>query len=219
MQALVLQLRGCFHGTVSQVLRAPASAHTCLASNKKSGDSEMSESSKTLATTEETRRARVAVLQALAGIDTPPQEAVNVLTKLAASLCGAPFALVTLIDCERLCFHATYGLNADSMDRASSFCSDATDASEFLEVADARADPRFCNSSMVTGDLAIRFYAGVPLIVNGVAIGKLCILDRQPRQLTAEQREALNDLALLTTVILQARVDAFKTLSAVHSQF
>ena len=179
----------------------------------------MSQDPAPLATIEETRRVRVAALQALAGVDTPPQEAVNVLTKLAASLCGAPFALVTLIDCERLCFHAAYGLNATSMDRASSFCSDATDASEFLEVVDARADPRFSNSSMVTGDMAIRFYAGVPLFVNGVAIGKLCILDHQPRQLTGDQREALNDLALLTTVILQARVDAFKALSAVHSQF
>ena len=73
--------------------------------------------------------------------------------------------------------------------------------------------------SMVTGELAIRYYAGVPLIVNSVAIGKLCVLDRQPRQLTPAQRESLNDLALLTTVILQARVDAFKTLTAVHSQY
>lgn len=172
-----------------------------------------------LATNEETMRLRVTALQALAAIDTPPQEAVNVLTKLAASLCDAPIALVTLIDCERLCFQATYGLNLTSMDRASSFCSDATDASQFLEVVDAREDPRFKHSSLVTGDLGIRYYAGVPLIVNGVAIGKLCVLDHQPRQLTDAQRDALNDLALLTTVILQARVDAFKTLSAVHSKF
>ena len=179
----------------------------------------MSQGSAKLATSEETRRVRVAALQALAVIDTPPQEAVNVLTKLAASLCGAPIALVTLIDCERLCFHATYGLNATGMDRASSFCSDATDANEFLEVVDALEDSRFHNSSMVTGEMGIRYYAGVPLIVNGVAIGKLCVLDHQPRQLTDGQREALNDLALLTTVILQARVDAFKALSAVHSKF
>lgn len=170
-------------------------------------------------TSEATRLVRVAVLQALAAIEAPPQEAVNVLTKLAASLCDAPMALVTLIDGERLCFQASHGLKAIAMDRAASFCSDASDASQFLEVVDALEDPRFLHSSMVTGEHKIRYYAGVPLIVNGVAIGKLCVLDRQPRQLTAGQREALGDLALLTTVILQARVDAFKSLSAVHSQF
>lgn len=168
---------------------------------------------------EDTQRKRVTALQALAAIDTPPQEAINVLTKLAASLCSAPIALVTLIDCERLCFQATFGLNSTGMDRASSFCSDATDAGQFLEVIDALDDPRFRDSSLVTGELGIRFYAGVPLVVNGIAIGKLCVLDREPRQLTEAQRVALNDLALLTAVILQARVDAFKALSAVHSQF
>ena len=179
----------------------------------------MAHSSSSLPTSEETKRIRVTALQALAAIDNPPQDAFNVLTRLAASLCGAPIALVTLIDSERLCFQATFGLKATGMDRASSFCSNATDPGEFLEVVDALEDPRFRDSSLVTGDLGIRYYAGVPLIVNGVAVGKLCILDRKPRQLTPVQREALNDLALLTTVILQARVDAFKMLSAVHSQF
>ena len=59
----------------------------------------------------------------------------------------------------------------------------------------------------------------MPVIVNSVVIGKLCVLDRRPRLLTPAQRESLIDLALLTTVILQARVDAFKTLTAVHSKF
>lgn len=178
----------------------------------------MAKSSDKPATNEETQRLRVTALQALAAIDTPPQEAINVLTKLAAALCDAPIALVTLIDCERLCFQATFGLNETGMDRASSFCSDATDADQFLEVVDALDDPRFRDNTMVTGELGIRYYAGVPLIVNGVAIGKLCVLDRRPRQLTAAQHVALNDLALLTTVILQARVDAFNALSAVRSQ-
>ena len=102
---------------------------------------------------EEKVRVRVTALQAMAGIETPPQVALNVLTKLAAAVCDTPIALVSLIDGERLCFQATFGLIATGVDRASSFCSGITDASQFLEVPDALEDPRFCNISIVTGEL------------------------------------------------------------------
>ena len=61
---------------------------------------------------------------------------------------------------------------------------------------DTSKDVRFKNNPLVTGAPKIRFYAGVPLIaLGGQPLGTLCVLDRKPRQLRAEQKRALQILA------------------------
>jgi len=48
----------------------------------------------------------------------------------------------------------------------------------------------------VTGNPNIRFYAGTPLhSADGHALGTLCVIDRKPRTLSAEDRQCLRDLA------------------------
>jgi GAF domain-containing protein len=75
---------------------------------------------------------------------------------------------------------------------------------QLLEVIDARADARFVDNPLVTGDAKIRFYAGMPLQTpGGAAIGTVCVIDREPRELTAQQREALASLARLTMNLLE----------------
>jgi diguanylate cyclase (GGDEF)-like protein/PAS domain S-box-containing protein len=66
---------------------------------------------------------------------------------------------------------------------------------EMLVVPDASLDPRFSSSPLVTGEPHIRFYAGQPLYSNGQAVGTLCLIDRQPRAFSDEQRAVLRDLA------------------------
>lgn len=162
----------------------------------------------------EVRAARVAMLQALAIVDTPHEEAYDALTRVAVAVCGTPIALVSLIDGDRLWFKAASGLDASGTTSESSFCCEAADHSTFLEVFDAQKDPRFSGIGLVTGALGIRYYAGAPLIVNGIAVGTLCVLDHKPNRLSEEQKAALQDLALLTTSLLQARGEAFRLLAA-----
>ena len=154
--------------------------------------------------------ARVAKLQALAILDTPTEPSYDALTRVAGFVCTTPFAIVSLIDGDRLWFKAAFGLDAKVATSKASFCCKAADQSALLEVCDAQVDPNFASTELVTGALGIRFYAGVPLVVNGIAVGTLCVLDCKPNRLSEQQKAALQDLAFVTTSLLTARIRPFQ---------
>lgn len=148
-------------------------------------------------------------LEALLGyaiLDTPPEPEFDELTELAALVCEAPTALVTLIDRERQWFKSCRGLAAHETHRDLSFCAHTILGTETLVVSDARHDPRFADNEFVTGEPHIRFYAGVPLIVSGgFAVGTLAVVDYRPRALSPEQRSALEALARQVVAQLELR--------------
>ena len=77
---------------------------------------------------------------------------------------------------------------------------------QLMEVPDATADARFAGNPFVTGPDAIRFYAGMPLVTpSGAAIGTICVLDRERRELTQAQKDGLSALARITMNLLEAR--------------
>jgi serine/threonine-protein kinase len=75
-------------------------------------------------------------------------------------------------------------------------------------VEDTHRDPRFADNPLVTGDPHIRFYAGVPLLLDeGSSVGALSVADRSPRTLTARQIESLERLARQIARELRLRRD------------
>jgi len=72
-------------------------------------------------------------------------------------------------------------------------------------VEDASKDPRFAANPVVTDAPHIRFYAGVPLMYHGQAIGTRCVFDVKPRTLEAKQLEELRFLATQVMETLQSR--------------
>ena len=140
--------------------------------------------------------ARLLALRSLQLLDTVPERAFDDIVGVAAAICAAPIALVTLVDADRQWFKARLGVAFEQTARDVSFCSIAIEEpGTIFEIADTREDPRFSGNPTVVGPPFYRFYAGVPLLVGGVAIGTLCVLDTVPRTLTAEQRESLVALA------------------------
>lgn len=139
-------------------------------------------------------------------LDSAPDSVYNQLTELAASICGAPIAMLGLVDSDRLWLKAKIGLDFEEISRDASFCSHAILERDLLVVPDATCDERFASNPYVLSEPNIRFYAGAPLITaDGLAIGTLCVLDRVPRQLSAEQLEALRVLSAQAVAQIELR--------------
>jgi len=129
-------------------------------------------------------------------LNTPPERSYDQLTELAASICHAPVAILSLIASDRQWFKSKLGLTFSETSRDVAFCAHTILGRDVLVVHDARQDQRFADNPLVTSDPNIRFYAGAPLITpEGHALGTLCVLDYVPRQLSEQQREALRVLS------------------------
>jgi GAF domain-containing protein len=128
------------------------------------------------------------------------------ITRRAAELCAAPVAVITVIDGNSQLFRSRIGTELMSRPRELTFCTHALqDPERITLVEDATKDPRFSANPVVTRDPRIRFYAGVPLMHHGQAIGTLCVFDVKPRTLEPKQLEELRFLAEQVMETLQAR--------------
>ncbi len=138
-------------------------------------------------------------------LDTEPEFQYDELTLLARTILNTPISLISFLDYKRQWFKSKQGISLCETSRDVSFCSHAILENDVFVVEDATADPRFFDNPLVLMDPKIRFYAGAPLVVNGQAIGVLCAIDRIPRRLSMEQKDALRAIARLVVRELETR--------------
>ncbi|MEM6641845.1 MAG: ATP-binding protein [Bacteroidota bacterium] len=160
--------------------------------------------------------ARLRELYSFNILDTLAEKEYDELTELAASICDTSMSLISLLDTNRQWFKSSVGLEIAETPREYAFCEYAIKSTEeVLEIEDAKKDKRVSDNPLVLSDPNIRFYAGAPLVTsNGLAIGTLCVLDKEPKKLTAKQKSSLKYLSnqamrLLEIKKLAHRYEAF----------
>ncbi|MBV7256223.1 GAF domain-containing protein [Pacificimonas sp. WHA3] len=151
---------------------------------------------------------RIAVLEALDVLDTSAEPGPDKAARAMALAFDAPVAFVSLVDRDRQWFKASYGSELRETPRNISFCTHAVQVpDEVMIVPDAREDARFVNNPLVTGEAQVRFYAGAPIIIQGHAIGSLCVIDNVPRHDTPERLiSMLREMADVVALSLESRL-------------
>ena len=164
--------------------------------------------------------ARLASLNSLHILDTPPEERFDRLTRIASNLFQVPIALVSLVDRDRQWFKSAAGLEAKETSRDISFCGHAILDKDILIVNDALNDDRFADNPLVCGEPEIRFYAGCPLTTtSGHTLGTLCLIDRHPRAFSEPEKIVLRDLAAMVEREIELTQLATKDeLTGVHNR-
>lgn len=139
---------------------------------------------------------RVDFLHGLSILDTARETSLDRLTRLCQLIFDVEITLISLMDADRQWFKSFQGLDVCETDRDVAFCNYTIMEDGIFEVLDASTHPNFMDNPLVVGEPFIRFYAGAPLIYDGVTIGTLCLIDSRVRDpLTDAQRETLTTLA------------------------
>lgn len=144
---------------------------------------------------------RYGVLQNASGRD------LHTLVDLIAAICEVPHAAINVITSHQQHQIATAGIEPSICTREDSMCAVVLDEARTVVVKDASLDDRFAANPFVTGEIgAVRFYASAPIVTTeDVTIGRLCVFDDVPRELSRVQREALDVMALQVMDVLELR--------------
>jgi PAS domain S-box-containing protein len=163
--------------------------------------------------------ARLENLRSYGILDTPPEQAFDDLTRLAAYICGTPIALIGFMDLDRQWFKSRIGWDVPEVPRDMSFCAHTILQPDVLVVSDTLEDAQGLATCPLATHGGIRFYAGASLIsAEGYALGTLCVMDSVPRGLTEGQTEGLRKLARQVMTQLESRRRSMsQTLSPVGS--
>lgn len=165
----------------------------------------------TVTSTSVDEAARLEAVARYLSIEFPPEalKALNQVAHLAAQMCGAPVALLGLVDADRYHIKANYRWGVAMLPRDGSFCTATVAQHKPLVVNDATQDPRFAHLPLVAADPNVRFYAGAPLVSHDDrVIGVLEVYDRQPRTIRLDQIDALQTFAAQAMTLLDAALQS-----------
>ena len=154
----------------------------------------------------EERRQRA--VESLGIVETGHVDRLDRVTRVAKALFGVMISSVTVMDHDRALYAGRAGFDDPESGRTDTPCSLVTDTGELVTTDDARVDPRFAHLGAFN-DNEFGFYVGYPLIDgSGNVVGSFCLMDAEPRQLSADEMLEFCDLAAWAQVELLADADA-----------
>lgn len=152
---------------------------------------------------------RLAAVRRYQILDTPPDGTFDHLARLAATVFDVPIGIVSIVDTDRIWFKSHHGLDVEQIPRDPGLCASAILTDDTWVVTDALHDPRTLANPLVAGEFGLRFYVGHPLTTSdGHNLGTICVIDKEPREVTDEQVAMLRELAALVVEQLELRLEA-----------
>ncbi len=152
---------------------------------------------------------RLAALQQLAILDTPPEPDYDDLAALAAAVSRSRVAAINFVDDERHFTKAVFGMpeaQGGSVANDLSFCAATVCSPDgVLVVPDTQAEARWRDHPLVTDGPRVGFYAGASIVSAGERVGVVCVFDTEPREVTDQVRDALETLARQAAAHLELR--------------
>ena len=151
---------------------------------------------------------RIQTLKSYEILDTAPEVSFDDITELAAEILGCPVSFIEFMDADRQWFKSKYGLPEEYIEtpRDIAICNTVICQGNLLCVPDLSQDDRFRTNPLVKSAPNVRFYAGAPLITpNGQAIGTICSVDFEKKEISVNQQEALKKLSKQVMTQLELR--------------
>jgi two-component system, NtrC family, sensor kinase len=140
------------------------------------------------------------------------------LAGLAAQMSRSPIAFVSFVDSsghwlksqvgiDRLLTHSYLNFCALAIGQNSEESNQLSESNSEVEIIrDASTDERFAIHSLVTSYPFVKFYAGVPIVMNdGQILGILSVMDSVPRDLTKESLNAMEALSRQVASLVELR--------------
>lgn len=151
-------------------------------------------------------------------LDAGIKKDIDGLVDMIAEICQTPVALVTLLDKDTQWFKAAKGTDVECTPRGVSFCNNTIKQTNLIVIPDILENEEYNTNPLATGDPHIRFYAGAPLITtDGFAVGSLCVVDMQPRELNEHQKKSISTLAKQVANLMEFNW-SLHTLEAQHKK-
>ncbi|MBB2946739.1 signal transduction histidine kinase [Actinoplanes lutulentus] len=153
---------------------------------------------------------RLAALHEYRLLDSPADDELEAVVRVAAAVANVPTATLNLIDEHRQCQLTTVGFEGGDSARTDSMCAVRFEAGDFMYTPDASKDPHYRANPWVTGVLAdVRLYGSAPLITpDGYALGSLCVFHDEPGTLDSRQIGRLKDLSGIVLALFERRRQA-----------
>ncbi|MBA3696409.1 MAG: GAF domain-containing protein [Methylotenera sp.] len=141
--------------------------------------------------------AHISVVRKKLVINSQYETLLNSITKLAATICNLPVAILTLVDEENIWISSEVEApGVTRLPRRGTFSSWVVTNDNYLEITDTMLGISHLCHPWKTDWPNYKFHASAPLkLPMGEVIGALCVFDVKPNKITVNQKEMLVGLA------------------------
>ena len=162
---------------------------------------------------------RLAAVRRYDVLDTPRDGAFDRVCVLLTRFFRVPVASVTIVDEDRIWFKACEGLAVMEIPREPGLCASAIGLDGPYVVTDGRSDPRTALNSLVHGDPGVGFYAAAPITTtDGYRLGTVNVIGTEPREVTGEELQTLEQFAAIVMNELGLRLAAIGEVKREHER-